>query len=508
MTEYKLQTDVTYYVTSDHGVLFIEPGRKILANKASSWLFRTGHKTVKSGIMRTGQEFEIEFRKNRIWVKHPKLMGGKEYFEVLDQTEENLLEIVQNIDIVNHKPNAKFELLTSEAEYGSSVGYHPYLSCPGMKSYNEAWDEFVRTVNIQRKPRTKKLVPGHRYDTPGSTLWCLGDFNGTLGFVASKGKATKISELMEGLRRVVKVNKTTNIKNYDGYHESDLLLLEHPGLMTDSGEDLETDWTDPIYKFWPDWLNGSKIDGRKDFLKLYNLLSITQPSDKSRWPEWEAVVKPELEKALSEYLLQVYIDFESRDCCGHKLKTALSDKDFIKETKEIFTYSWPGNRESAQGCLSFMESHGVDLDKIILESRATFGQINFGTLENLLKYQSRFLALDRKTYERTITFHDDQENDGGQIRGLFHNQVLSETVVEMLKLAQENLGLVSELFSYLGVYQYNRRMVPDLNIKLSLQNIIDYIGGLDALTESFKEALVAEKFLALDINLKRSLIIL
>ena len=278
--------------------------------------------------------------------------------------------------------------------------------------------------------------------------------------------------------------------------------------MTDSGEDLETDWTDPIYKFWPDWLNGSKIEGRKDFLKLYNLLSITQPSDKSRWPEWEAVVNPELEKALSEYLLQVYIDFESRDCCGHKLKITSSDKDFIKETKEVFTYSWPGNRESAQGCLSFMESHGVDLDKIILESRATFGQINFGTLENLLKYQSRFLALDRKTYERTITFHDDEENDGGQIRGLFHNHVLSETVVEMLKLAQENLGLVSELFSYLGVYQYNRRMVPDLNIKLSLQNIIDYIGGLGALTESFKEALVAEKFLALDINLKRSLIIL
>jgi hypothetical protein len=78
----------------------------------------------------------------------------------------------------------------------------------------------------------------------------------------------------------------------------------------------------------------------------------------------------------------------------------------------------------------------------------------------------------------------------------------------MLKLAQENLGLVSELFSYLGIYQYNRRVVPDLNIKLSLQNIIDYMGGIDTLTESFKEALLAEKFLALDITLKKNLDIL
>jgi len=508
MTEYKLQTDVTYYITSDHGVLFIEPGRKLLANKAASWLFKTGHKTVKSGTMRTGQEFEIEFRKNKIWVKHPKLMGGKDYFEVLDQTEENLLEIIQNIDIINHKPNAKFELLTAEAEYGASVGYHPYLSCPNMKSYEEAWNDFVRTVNIQRKPRTKKLVQGHRYDTPGCTLWCLGDFNGTLGFVASKGNATKVSELMSGLRRVVKVSKSTNIKYYDGYQESDLLLLEHPGLMTDSGQDLETDWTEPIYNFWASWINGSKPETRKDFLKLYNLLDITKPGDFSEWTSWETVAKPPLEKALQDYLLQVYIDFESRDCCGHKLKATMDDSDLLKKTRDVFIYSWAGNRESGESCLKFMAAHGVDLDKIILETRVAFNQIDFGTLENLLKYQSRFLAIDRKTYEKTVTFRDEQENDGGTIRGLFHNQVLSSTVVEMLKLAQENLGLVADLFSYLGVYQYNRRMIPDLNIKLSLQNVIDYLGGYDTLTESFKEALVAEKFLALDITIKRNLEIL
>lgn len=508
MTEYKLQTDVTYYVTSDHGVLFIEPGRKILANKASSWLFKTGRKTVKSGTMRTGQEFEIEFRKSKIWVRHPKLMGGKDYFEVLDQTEENLLEIVQEVDIIGHKPNAKFELLTRETEYGTSVGYHPYLACPGMKSYEEAWNEFVRTTNIQRKPRTKKLVPGHRYDTQGCTLWCLGDFQGTLGFVAAKGNATKVSELMAGLRRVVKVAKSSNIKCYDGYHESDLLLLEHPGLMTDSGQDLETDWTEPIYKFWPDWLSGSKQEGRKDFLKLYNLLSLTQPGSHTEWSSWEAMVKPELEKVLSEYFMQIYVDFEGRDCCGHKLKLTMSDEEFLKEARDVFVYSWAGNRDSASGCLEFMAAHGVDLDKIILSTRATFSQIDFGTLPSLLKYQSRFLALDRKTYERTITFQDDKEDDGGMIRGLFHNQVLGRAVKEMLELAQENLGLVSELFSYLGVYQYNRRVVPDLNIKLSLQNVIDYLGGYDTLTESFKEALVAEKFLALDITFKRTLKIL
>lgn len=508
MTEYKLQTDVTYYVTSDHGVLFIEPGRKALANKASSWLFRMGRKTVKSGTMRTGQEFEIELRNNKLWVKHPKLMDGKDYFEVLDQTEANLLEIIQNVDIINHRPNAKFELLTSEAEYGAAVGYHPYLSCPGMKSYEEAWEEFVRTVNIQRKPKTRKMVAGHRYDTPGCTLWCIGAFNGTLGFVASKGKATKLSEIIEGLRRVIRVGKATDIRHYSGYHESDLLLLEHTGLMTDSGQELEVDWSEPIYKFWSSWLNGSKIKERKDFLKLYDLLNLTKPGNFSEWPTWESSVKPEIEKAMKKYLLQMLIDLEGRDCCGHKLKITMKDTDFLKEARATFIYSWAGNRESAEGCLQFMAAHGIDLDKIFLEVRVEFGQIDFGTFESLLKYQSRFLNLDRKTYERTITFGDDQESDGGMIRGLFHNQVLSDTVVEMLKLAQENLGLVSELFSYFGVYQYSKRIIPDLNIKLSLQNIIDYMGGIDTLTESFKEALLAEKFLTLDINLRRNLVIL
>jgi hypothetical protein len=186
----------------------------------------------------------------------------------------------------------------------------------------------------------------------------------------------------------------------------------------------------------------------------------------------------------------------------------MSDEEFLREARDVFVYSWAGNRDSASGCLEFMAAHGVDLDKIILSTRATFSQIDFGTLPSLLKYQSRFLALDRKTYERTITFQDDKDDDGGMIRGLFHNQVLAQAVKEMLELAQENLGLVSELFSYLGVYQYNRRVVPDLNIKLSLQNVIDYLGGYDTLTESFKEALVAEKFLALDITFKRTLKIL
>lgn len=508
MTEYRLQTDVTYYVTSDYGVLFIEPGRKILAKKASSWLFKTGHKTVKSGTMRTGQEFEIEFKENKIWVRHPKLMNGKDYFKVLDQVEENMLEIVQNVDIINHKPNAKFELLTSEAEYGSSVGAHPYLSCPGMKSYEEAWDEFVRTVNIQRKPRTKKIVPGHRYDTPGCTLWCLGDFNGTLGFVSAKGDATKISEVISGLQRVVTVGRSTNIKCYSGYTKGDLLLLEHPGLMTDSGQDLDTDWTEPIYKFWDSWICSAKLENRREYLKLYNLLSLTHPKNLTDWPAWESTVKPVLEKTLRDYFLKIFIDFEGRDCCGHKLLATLKDKELCEEAKSVYIYSWAGNRDSAEGSLKFLEDHGVDIDKIILETRANFGQIDFGTLENHLKYQSRFLNLSKKSYERTLSFRDDQKDDGGSVRGLFHNQVLSDTVVEMLKLAQENLGLVSGLFSYLGVYQYNRRVVPDINIKLSLQNIVDYMGGLDSLTDSFKEALVAEKFLTLDITIKRDLVIL
>ena len=508
MTEYKLQTDVTYYVTSAHSVLVIEPGRKILAKKAASWLFRLGHKTVKSGTMRTGQEFEVEIRDSKLWVKHPKLMGGSDYFQVLDQVDKNLLEIIQNTDIINHKPAAKFELLTYESEYGAAVGYHPYLACPGMKSYDEAWIEFVRTVNIQRKPRTKKLVPGHRYDTPGCTLWCLGKFAGTLGFVASKGKATKVSELISGLRRVIKVSKSTNIKCYDGYLESDLLLLEHPGLMTDSGQDLETDWTEPIYNYWTSWIYGSKPENRKDFLKLYNLLDISKPCDFSDWPSWEPIAKPALEKLLKDYLLQMCIDFEGRDCCGHKLRVSMKDTDFLKESREVFIYSWAGNRESGESCLKFMAAHGIDIDRMILETKAEFGKIDFGTLDSLLKYQSRFLALDKKTYERSITFREDQSDDGGAIKGLFHNQVLQETVTEMLKLAQENLGLVSGLFSYLGVYQYNRRITPDLNIKLSLQNIIDYLGGYDKLTDSFKEALLAEKFLALDITLKRNLVIL
>jgi hypothetical protein len=250
------------------------------------------------------------------------------------------------------------------------------------------------------------------------------------------------------------------------------------------------------------------LENRREYLKLYNLLSLTHPKNLADWPAWESTVKPVLEKTLKDYFLKIFIDFEGRDCCGHKLLVTLGDKELCEEAKSVYIYSWAGNRDSAEGSLKFLEDHGVDIDKIILETKANFGQIDFGTLENHLKYQSRFLNLSKKTYERTLSFRDDQKDDGGLVRGLFHNQTLSNTVVEMLKLAQENLGLVSGLFSYLGVYQYNRRVVPDINIKLSLQNIVDYMGGLDSLTDSFKEALVAEKFLTLDITIKRDLVIL
>jgi hypothetical protein len=237
-------------------------------------------------------------------------------------------------------------------------------------------------------------------------------------------------------------------------------------------------------------------------------MNLTHPDSLIEWSSWEPTIKPALEKFLKNYLLQIFIDFESRDCCGHKLSVYLSDENLCKEAKDVYIYSWVGNRESAEGSLKFMANHGIDIDQAILETKTAFSQIDFGNLENLLKYHSRFLNINKNVYERSLTFGDDQKDDGGEIRGLFNNKTLSDTVVEMLNLAQENLGLVSNLFSYLGVYQYNGKAIPDLNIKLSLQDIVDYLGGIGSLSEAFKEVLISEKFLTLDITLKRNLVIL
>jgi len=313
---------------------------------------------------------------------------------------------------------------------------------------------------------------------------------------------------MSGLRRVVRIPKPSSIKCYSGYSESDLLLIEHPGLMTDSGLDFDIDCTEPIYKYWISWINGTHIKSQNDYLKLFNLLDSTHPDGFSDWPTYKSVTLPALEKILRDHFLQICIRFENRDVCGHKLKVSLEDSKFIEEAKELFIYSWSSNKDSANRCLTFMSAHDIDINKIILESRAIFGQIDFGALENILKYQSRLLSLYPKTYERSITFDNGEENDGGNIRKLFQSQVLSDTVVEMLKLAQENLGLVSNLFDYLGIYQYRQKEEPSLNIKLSLQNVIDYLGGMDKISDYTKEVLVSEKFLTLVINIKRSLVIL
>ena len=293
MESFRLISEVIVYL---HGnVIFISsPDDKTCLDKVKRKISAHGLcLSVCKELVVNSENFKLKLNNDfNIFTASEDLPGGlSKYYRVinLDMKGEYLAELFNFTKFNNGNWDETFELAIKDTD--GSVRFY----CPTMPGFNAASDEMIRRMNCKIFKKTRKFIPGHRYDTETSTIVYLGKFhtheNNTASdhysslpvteahfYIKNKKSATKVSEVFNN-GVIVGSNGVVTID--DSFYE--IYCSTSMKTMVDSGEVLENDFTcyeDYITQLLNNSTNISNISNRQGD-NLFCTLSIFKYSEKA-----------------------------------------------------------------------------------------------------------------------------------------------------------------------------------------------------------------------------------
>ena len=493
----RLVPETNYYVTSSSEILFIEPGKKIIATKAETYLYCKGTVAVKKGTLKDSSGFSVKILDGMIYVSHPDIMKGN-WLKLANQDENNISAISEFCEVNKGQVvGSDFDLAFQMDEVGDQILEKSWMISKEMNNlYLKAWKEFTRRMNFTFKKKTKKYLPGHRYDSESKTLWYIGEIKSPLpgssnlksgsyitrhGFV-NRPVGKTLKETLESIRYLEDKQKIgdIDISSYEN-QETTLFLISTSPLMSDSGQELDPN---PIVKPYEVW------DSE------YDLLTSTEVKDR---------IKTKLSKLLESYIrYNIIVSYMGRDVYNKDLKLKSSD-DFatqINAIKNLIVYEMPCIKSDCNKYLGILTELGINIGEIA--EKALNWYIRDFSMDNFDMYYKYQKCLDNdKALKKGISLYRDHKTDEGSLRASFKHQDIAEAVVNMVRMANESLGLVKDFFSYLGVYRYSKKAEPNITLKINLINLVNWFGGPDKMSNVLKEKILDEKFYEIDVSFTR-----
>lgn len=497
----KLVADIYYYVTSEGNVLFTDTSKKIFQSKAESLIWKSRDKIVKKGILKNNKGFSAKIQDGDIYVSNPKIQNGTWLKLIGKIKDRNIIDLAECCEIKDGVVAGNdLEVAFLEEDYNM---IYPYLVKPKTPSYERAWEEFVRNTNILLHKKTKVLEVGHRYDMSNGTFWYLGEFSvpdnpkssnytKKKGFVSGlKKKDSTIEEILENVNKVFDLEKLSNTRFIDT-PDNVLILSETTGSMVDSGLTLkEVQKPIDIVDLWEKWINKCDTTNIGDYIDLLYRTSgsgvhtgLTNIANK-------------VSSVLEDFIFGMYVVAEGRSFGGVTLHQDSIDYD---DFRKFFKYIWPGTNYSFSEAENVFKILGISssINKIFDKVVERFGKIDFDNFDNFYKYRKRFMKLDR-----SLSISSEIDDDS-KLRCKIQSPLILGAVKDLIELAKDSLELSRDNFDYLGVYQSNKNQVPNISLKISLENVIDYLGGVDALSDMDKAEILTEKFTSIDLSFKRT----
>ena len=533
----RLVPETNYYVTSSSEILFIEPGKKIIATKAETYLYCKGTVAVKKGTLKDSSGFSVKILDGMIYVSHPDIMKG-DWLKLSNQDENNISAISEFCEVNKGQVvGSDFDLAFQMDEVGDQILEKSWMISKEMNDlYLKAWKEFTRRMNFTFKKKTKKYLPGHRYDSESKTLWYIGEIRSPLpgssnlksgsyitrhGFV-NRPVGKTLKETLESIRYLEDKQKIgdIDISSYEN-SETTLFLISTSPLMSDSGQELDPNPIIKPYEVWESWIDGLKIEKSKancwedcpDTVQLYSLLQLMTDTSGGDISEYDLLtstevkdrIKTKLSKLLESYIrYNIIVSYMGRDVYNKDLKLKSSD-DFATQVKAIMNlivYEMPCIKSDCNKYLGILNELGINLGEIA--EKALNWYIRDFSMDNFDMYYKYQKCLDNdKALKKGISLYRDHKTDEGSLRASFKHQDIAEAVVNMVRMANESLGLVKDFFSYLGVYRYSKKAEPNITLKINLINLVNWFGGPDKMSNVLKEKILDEKFYEIDVSFTR-----
>ena len=396
-----------------------------------------------------------------------------------------------------------------------------------MKEYNECFEEMKRRLNCEFFKKTKKWIPGHRYDSIKETLYYLGcvksrrqDDKGS-EFIDDPAKCKEVylavRRLKSGETSISDVFKSRVI----GDREDDIVVLDSPKSMVDSGSVLKDDFT--RFEDYLDWLIPNSLNRCKK-VQEFGYVSYDNPkiffdvfAYFSEDPDYTKKLKTGIPPLNYAYRVVKDLVFDcllnSWETKNYRSDMTLSKTKSVEQNMEALSNLFlssgvkDGNALRNLYYSGLYKRIGIDLNEILTDVLGSWNEDNtiYGSFDNYMKFlfytESRTMNQYRSQQRVKSATHKLETNT---ISELFGDGELKESLIDLINYARNNVGIGVSSYK---IFDVGTKKEPKefVTCIVTVDNILKFKSkkGESEITETLKHEIMLSKFCQLSISFDR-----
>ena len=515
INNWRLVSDlVVFLVPNKNEIYFASPEKKIyIAN-------------VQKKINSKETPIELKLEENRfylkiddylnLYVKSDILPDESNYYKVMNVCFDDYLSVIGNIltQVESDKGTFKdeFEVVFSE----NAPGEMSFIS-PSMSQYKSCYLEMRRRLNCEINKKTRNWKIGHRYDTLKSTIYYLGEVKSRKDNLSSTEYIKDEDKMKTAYLYIEEIDNSKDKKISDILKSrvfgKEIKVTFTQESMVDCGEVLENDVTD-FQDYWEDLINNTVnyektkiVDGVCYYSESKYVFSILNYQTGLDPIKISQNIKNEMEDVISSLMLNNLLTFWKYNTSYVKLNENQSLEDNIDNLIKLTL-----GRINDENVLrevfydSMFKSIGIDLVNLARTVILNWDEKDiYNDFDKYMKFIDYTLSHYSSKVPPIIVREKSKvysKDNGISVTDSLGNSELANIVIEMFEKAKEKYGLGLEEFNY---YNVGTKKNPNIYIdaKLTLKNIIDYVGGVDKMSESLKNEIMKRKFIFVNIQIDK-----
>lgn len=346
-------------------------------------------------------------------IKSKEFPEPDEWYTVMNGTDESKLvaDILKASDYVGGEFKGSNWEVIFDGVNSDTVSF----VCPKMEEYAEYFSELRRRISVETMSKTKKWIPGHRYDSIDKTIIYLGPVKSKMidGVMVEDEKDYKTKFAYVSLLKDEKTVAEIFEKRVIGAGKYDIKFTDTEMLMVDSGEYLKAEDKMPsLYKQSPRmmeelmdrfFIKGNPKNDRSFLINIIKPLLYKTESD-SIIPD-EA--KEKVEVLIKSIKRNIYISTWNTNSGFYPITSEQSREENIESLKRMFAQvtsnGTPSQKEIYRTWENILKDIGIDWDKLTEEVLDSWEEEDvFKSLDNYVKYSAYFDYHNPDQYHRTV----------------------------------------------------------------------------------------------------------
>ena len=455
------------------------------------------------------ERLEKEWTPNSVgaFIRSPEIFSDDSWYRVMNFYEPHMVDIL--IDLCPNK--GTFEGLTFEAIFSESTPGVVSFVCPGMPGYMTYFEEMKRRINCETNKKTKKWIPGHRYDTLKETYYYLGTF-------ASRKDSANNSEFKETLEMANAYLYVNHLRDTDrsitdifktrtfGTGPDNILVSYTLPSAVESGEALINDFEGgDIRDYWNVMIDNAVEDckvkksenytGFDNTYKIFDVLCYFSNWSKLDYP---SEIKEKIAGIIDKLAYDALVEWCGIQRSDNNLTidpSSKSEKDNVKALeRNIYALTRDTNISKNAYYPVLFKKLGINLDSILTESLKDWDPSDFsGNFSTYCQYGFYFdkRNSDINLISRQRVNTSSYSIDLVPIKSILGEGTLTRTVIDMINFAKQNCGIGVSKYA---VYNVGTKKSPKeyISCEVTLKDLLDHTK--DSISDELKSEIIKHKF--------------